>query len=385
MKKICRNLNILCSFLLMICTLSGCSENDKQSDISAANDELTTYSFTDTENLHFECEPIKQELGKLYTITNEVPSEFKDNAERENAIKKVVEYTEKFCNLKIDKAQVVADGSSYMYQEPDQIQILVSANKSFDIATRSYFDQFSKKHELGISLIGTDPSTHIIFNGKNESGKTYMIDGRSIDVKSAAEYALVWIKDNFTDMFDPAEDGFEIADTIAVKWSDGNNYSFHIRIAPTVNGVRINENGFLDLDPNPSSTVNFIRPSYIDVEMTDEKNILRAVYMFSTVMTEKKEITKIMSLSEAVKIAADGLAPNLEFTVKDVRLKYCMLSSNKTKNEPHEYHPMWCFLLNVTEGNTFYSVVTKDLFVDAIDGTMYLSDSKQMTCEVNSR
>ena len=323
----------------------------------------------------------------LYTITNEVPLEFKDKKDREEAIERVVRYAEKFCGQKIDKTQVVPDGeNSVGYYESDQVaeylHISVSANKSFNIATRSYFDLLRNNYELGININGTDPSTHIVFNGKDELEKTYTIDGNIINVKAAAEYAKQWIKDNFSDMFDP-ENGFEIDDAIAVKSSNDKYYSFHVRISPTVNGVRINENGFLDLDPNPSLTVDFIRPSYVDVEMTNEKTIIRTVSMFRTVITDKKEADEIMSLSEAVKKAADGLAPNLKYTVKDVRLKYCMHSTNKTNKEPHEYHPMWCFLLDVTDGNSFYSVITKDLFVDAIDGTMYLSDSKQMTCEIS--
>ena len=382
MKSIRINTIILCSFLLMILVFSSCSNNDNLKEISEISEEMKSYKFTDTENLHFECTPILQKLDKIYTFTSKSPSDFNDDAEREEAIQRVVKYSEKFCGQKIDKTQVVADGSSYLYEEPDQLQITVSANKSFSIATRSYFDLLRKNSELGINVNGTDQSTHIIFNGKDESGKTYIIDGKDINVKTAAEYAQKWVKDNFSDMFDPVEDGVEISDSIAVKSSDGKYYSFHVRIASTVSGVRINENGFVDPDPNPSVTTNFIRPTYIDVEMSDEKTILCTTGMFRTVKTDKNEITMILPLSEAVKKAAEGLAPNLEFNVKDVRLKYCVHSTNKTNKGPNEYRPMWCFLLEVTEGNSFYSVVTKDLFVDAIDGTIYLSDSKQMTCEI---
>lgn len=369
---------------------SGGDARDKLTNLKAVNEELKTYSFTDTGNLHFECSPVRQELGKLYIIKTEPLSGFKDNAEREQAIERVADYAEKFCGQKIDKAKVVPDSeSSVEYYEIDQgedrLHLSVSANKTFSIASRSYFDLMLKNYKLGIEYKGTDPSTHIIFGSGSELGKTYTIDGKSVDVKSAAEFALSWIKDNFSDMFDPAEDGFEIADAIADKSSDGKYYSFHVRISPTVGGVRINENGFLDLDPMSNAPIHFIRPHYIDVEMTDEKTVISTVSMFRTVLTEKKEAGNIIPLSEAVNSVAEGLAPNLKYTVRDVRLKYCMHSTNKTNNEPNEYRPMWSFLIDVYDGNSFYSVVSKDLFVDAIDGTIYINDSKKMSCEISER
>lgn len=348
--------------------------------ISDINKELGELQFGEYSNLNFLCEPPRQELNKVYTITYEVPPAFINEEARQKAKESLVSKMDSLFDVKVNINEIQLDdqnGVEYDAISPSSYGE-VWAGGTF-MFTNERFNETLKR-----SCNITDASTYTDLSKPEDANKTVKIYGKEVNIKKAAEYAEQTIRNSLMDMFNDGED-IEFADAIAViDENDDPNYLM-LRFAHTIDGVRVNENGFIDNDPIIDNEIFYIRNPYIRVMMVGENEFAEIANPYYYDILEKNEIKEMIGLADAADILSQELAQNLKYDVIDVRLKYVAVSSNKNYWEPHTLTPMWSFVFKYK--GKFQMLVSDSVaaYIDAVDGTVYYCDSSQQSLEISER
>ena len=344
--------------------------DDRKLSIGELNQQLKNYTFTDTDNFSFECDVPDQEVKSLYVIKNRTPITFGDNKESLKA--DMIRAAKNTFDVQFDTDKMITKDYRFEYQD-DHLFSEIYSGGTFVFYKEPDYDallQASGENR-------TNMESYVDLLSDDCTNENIEIQGQKVNIRKAAENALRTVNDELGSFMNPDE-RLALSDAIAVKNDEGNVSYLVIRLAHTVDGIAVNENGYIDSDPE--SEALFVRPAFISVIMTDENNIISLENRYYYDIVEKNEIKELIGLAQAVNITENGLAPEVNYKVRDVSLNYSMISCGKDDTNVREMHPMWSFILEYYETHSFDVLHTKSVYVDALDGCLYYCDSKKREC-----
>lgn len=340
-------------------------EKIKTISIDKAAEELKEYRFKTYSNLKFECAPKPLESDSLYVLKIKSPDDYENDDDRNWHIDYMANKEKELFEYEINKADIKSVIPSELeYYSQDEAHCALYPSHTFTFTDGKRFDPMLR--ESGDN--NTDINTYTDLRD-NESVK-FDIKGKEIDLKKAAEYAEDAINKNLNDILNK-EEKVKAADAICVKDENGISNYFVIRLQHTIEGVGVNENGYVA----PYSSEGYIKPSYMLAYMTAENEIVSYVNNYYYKIVDKDKVSKIIPLSTATDILSNSLAKNLNYSVKAVELKYTTVVNgkyNKKKNDDIvEMRPMWSFILFYGPAHSSQFINTTTAYVDAVTGIVY--------------
>ena len=206
-----------------------------------------------------------------------------------------------------------------------------------------------------------------LFNGGNrvkiyhidrndDLSDSYELDGTSVTIKQAADFAQDWLDKNYADL----EPDLEIAvKTIIVRQSDQGIYSFDIHASKKYNGVLLdNLVQMTDTSDESMSKMKYITQGiYMQMFKSDE---IGSLTNGNGILIPKKErsVDKIISLSSAMGFIENTFTDfNEKMEISAIDLKYTLTPLNDNKNGQSCYdagikfdsHLVWEFVMDVPE------------------------------------
>ena len=173
---------------------------------------------------------------------------------------------------------------------------------------------------------------------------------------------------------------------IAVNKTDAGKNVINIRFRQERAGLLLNDDGYLSADTSSALQVKF---TYFDISFSGNGHLMMIRNMMSFKAEEKVKTDNIISYEEAQKRLAEGLAPNLEYTVTESGLRYCCMYSQN--DEYDEFRPMWTFVLedktseeaplssddmgNLKKADPFQYYKRTMGYVDAVNGDLFYYNS----------
>ena len=333
--------------------------------VQQLNEELERYTFSDTENFHFECEPPDPTIEKLYVIKTQQPQTFDDRLDTYQAA--MSSALSELFGISPDPEKTVLYDGYYEYTSDDMYNS-VFAEGSFGIYKEPEYSALLR--ESGDNT--TDLDSYTTWKDTAAAKDTLVINGKNVSIRKAAENALKVINDHFGSFFNVGE-RLIFSDAIAVNGEDGKPNYFVIRFVHCIDGLTVNENGYIDYDP--MSENSYISPSAVSVIMSDENTILSLRNSNYYDVKQRTEIEEAIGIAQAVEIVEEGLAPGVKYEVKDVELKYVTVGKAQELYAEKEMRPMWSFVLKYYPANSSVFLNTLAVYVDAIDGSLYYCDS----------
>lgn len=234
-----------------------------------------------------------------------------------------------------------------------------------------------------------------LFNGGNrvkiyhidrddDLSDSYELDGTSVTIKQAADFAQDWLDKNYADL----EPDLEIAvKTIIVRQSDQGIYSFDIHASKKYNGVLLDDLvQMTDTSDESMSKMKYITQGiYMQMFKSDE---IGSLTNGNGILIPKKErsVDKIISLSSAMGFIENTFTDfNEKMEISAIDLKYTLTPLNDNKNGQSCYdagikfdsHLVWEFVMDVPEnempvGDEYSSAgnIQRFIYLDAESGDL---------------
>lgn len=353
-----------------LCMLTGCKSEHELQNLDSIKNELSDYSFREHENLNFMCDPPSVYVDDVYTITMN-PSNLDEISEDDRL--KLKKATESIygVNLPIDQIQD--------FQMKGDDGSLGAKHLRFEI--EGYGGESYNKQST--FMLWKDLPDQIIldfnfkdtkrFDAANFPNDVYqMIDNSELSIEDAIKQADNYIaKLNECKMFDDGE-GQVLSNVMVANTDYGAIIILHYR--QTRSGLEVDDGGSLQYDPG----VDQMRNPFFEIMFAGNEYPFNIRNMYSDGVSSIESV-RIIPLSSAESILSNSLAPNVPNDVYQVALRYCCVYQQQDVNRI--YRPMWCFVLsdscssqNIGWSQYFPRITA---YVDAIDGTVYYSDSQQ--------
>lgn len=343
-------------------------------ETTAANEELKDYRFEKYENLEFECDVPTDSIDKVYTFSIANPDgKFEDE---QFSKKLLADMASKRFSMDIKESDIINDDGALKYEyESDDGSKKIFADLFADGTFLLNDDIQLMKTRYGSEQSAAAPFIHL-WNGFDDVGEV-TLNGKAIDIKDFAKAAEGEVRRCCEGAFNEGED-IRLYDAVKVKRTDDGIEYITFRFIHVLEGLAVNEGGYAGA---PDSG-RFVFPSFVAVEMSDDKTISSVSNYFYYIIRDKKSVDKIVPLSRATELLSKQLAPYFKNKVTNVGLKYVNITEQG--KEESELRPMWCYTLDEMPGgygepsNYF---ITHNAYVDAQTGDVYLSNSKEQTFE----
>ena len=161
-----------------------------------------------------------------------------------------------------------------------------------------------------------------------------------------------------------------LANIAIVFFPETNEYSYILRYYHSIDGL------FFDDVSDANPDLDYLYGCYLDVEIRSKEKIFNISNYSYQQISDKKELSKMIPLSEAEKTLADVLAYKAEYTITECELKYVCITYMENNNP--QYRPMWAFTLKeknseryVYAGENFDKI---GFYIDAVTGDYYYVD-----------
>lgn len=359
-------------------------------------------------NITFDCAPDPYDPDKVYLLKVDRGMEYDENKDYSGLVNKVITMGKDVfgLDLKASDVEVARDKDLPVWDlktgkiDPDKKNIVTDPDAV-------YFDdlisvEFHESGE-GFSLYNSTGLTGTLYDGyfyrdiyypwSYPEDRLVMNDSSTMTIKEAVDQGEELLnKLRNIGVFDERK---EITlGKIAVKHGDGDGVIIALYYTESFDGVRFCEDGILAVNNNGARML----PSELVIEFNGSGKIFKSHSRYNFKPVEQPEKVDIMTFADAKKRLADGLAPNLTFTVRESQLVYSPIAK---ENGVEEYHPMWEFVLddpsrkrmyfsvNDNMGNNPYRSTAMDFpkktaLVDALNGDIYYIDPFQNLSEVYS-
>lgn len=386
-----KNLKLLAAALAVV--LAGCAQTPDSVRFSAEKDskernEITAIQYISSNKLS---DDIDNALDKSYTqfdlrenISVKLPEDycevdFTQISDYEENYEKIM--TRIFGKDVLDRENTVHDETgdgmvSYSFSDDDEKMYGCVGNNGFIcFAKPSAFDDlFNGGNRVKIYHIDRD----------DDLSDSYELDGTSVTIKQAADFALDWLDKNYADL----EPDLEIAvKTIIVRQSDQGIYSFDIHASKKYNGVLLDDLvQMTDTSDESMSKMKYITQGiYMQMFKSDE---IGSLTNGNGILIPKKErsVDKIISLSSAMGFIENTFTDfNEKMEISAIDLKYTLTPLNDNKNGQSCYdagikfdsHLVWEFVMDVPEnempvGDEYSSAgnIQRFIYLDAESGDL---------------
>ena len=386
-----KNLKLLAAALAVI--LAGCAQTPDSVRSSAEKDskernEITAIQYISSNELS---DDIDNALDKSYTqfdlrenISVELPEDycevdFTQISDYEENYEKIM--TRIFGKDVLDRENTVHDETgdgmvSYSFSDDDEKMYGCVGNNGFIcFAKPSAFDDlFNGGNRVKIYHIDRD----------DDLSDSYELDGTSVTINQAADFAQEWLDKNYADL----EPDLEIAvKTIIVRQSDQGIYSFDIHASKKYNGVLLDDLvQMTDTSDESMSKMKYITQGiYMQMFKSDE---IGSLTNGNGILIPKKErsVDKIISLSSAMGYIENTFTDfNEKMEISAIDLKYTLTPLNDNKNGQSCYdagikfdsHLVWEFVMDVPEnempvGDEYSSAgnIQRFIYLDAESGDL---------------
>ena len=386
-----KNLKLLAAALAVV--LAGCAQTPDSVRFSAEKDskernEITAIQYISSNKLS---DDIDNALDKSYTqfdlrenISVKLPEDycevdFTQISDYEENYEKIM--TRIFGKDVLDRENTVHDETgdgmvSYSFSDDDEKMYGCVGNNGFIcFAKPSAFDDlFNGGNRVKIYHIDRD----------DDLSDSYELDGTSVTIKQAADFALDWLDKNYADL----EPDLEIAvKTIIVRQSDQGIYSFDIHASKKYNGVLLDDLvQMTDTSDESMSKMKYITQGiYMQMFKSDE---IGSLTNGNGILIPKKErsVDKIISLSSAMGFIENTFTDfNEKMEISAIDLKYTLTPLNDNKNGQSYYdagikfdsHLVWEFVMDVPEnempvGDEYSSAgnIQRFIYLDAESGDL---------------
>lgn len=386
-----KNLKLLAAAVAVV--LAGCAQTPDSVRFSAEKDskernEITAIQYISSNKLS---DDIDNALDKSYTqfdlrenISVELPEDycevdFTQISDYEENYEKIM--TQIFGKDVLDRENTVHDETgdgmvSYSFSDDDgKMYGCVGNNGFICFAKPSAFDDlFNGGNRVKIYHIDRD----------DDLSDSYELDGTSVTIKQAADFAQDWLDKNYTDL----EPDLEIAvKTIIVRQSDQGIYSFDIHASKKYNGVLLDDLvQMTDTSDESMSKMKYITQGiYMQMFKSDE---IGSLTNGNGILIPKKEksVDKIISLSSAMGYIENTFTDfNEKMEISAIDLKYTLTPLNDNKNGQSCYdagikfdsHLVWEFVMDVPEnempvGDEYSSAgnIQRFIYLDAESGDL---------------
>ncbi|MBR1384876.1 MAG: hypothetical protein IJ555_13885 [Ruminococcus sp.] len=251
------------------------------------------------------------------------------------------------------------------------------------------FDFYDSRESVASEWPDLYIERHIYSPEVYPDSKFAMEDGSEMTVDEALAQAEKIIEKVYSNELLDRSVGLKLS-RIGVHKVDDGNYVINLRYRQIREGLPVNDDGtytFIDFDDKQ------MKFTYFDISFIGNDHPMFIRNMGSTAVESKEKLESIMSWEEAKKALADGLAPNMKFTVTEAGLRYCCITDSVSE---YDYlRPMWTFVL---EDPTFDNKTIKkeDLgnlevaspfqyyqrtmgYVDAVTGDVYYLNCSTQT------
>ena len=377
----------------MAVVLAGCAQTPDSVRFSAEKDskernEITAIQYISSNKLS---DDIDNALDKSYTqfdlrenISVKLPEDycevdFTQISDYEENYEKIM--TRIFGKDVLDRENTVHDETgdgmvSYSFSDDDEKMYGCVGNNGFIcFAKPSAFDDlFNGGNRVKIYHIDRD----------DDLSDSYELDGTSVTIKQAADFALDWLDKNYADL----EPDLEIAvKTIIVRQSDQGIYSFDIHASKKYNGVLLDDLvQMTDTSDESMSKMKYITQGiYMQMFKSDE---IGSLTNGNGILIPKKErsVDKIISLSSAMGFIENTFTDfNEKMEISAIDLKYTLTPLNDNKNGQSCYdagikfdsHLVWEFVMDVPEnempvGDEYSSAgnIQRFIYLDAESGDL---------------
>ena len=263
---------------------------------------------------------------------------------------------------------------SYSFSDDDE--------KMYGCVGNNGFICFAKPSAFDDLFNGGDRVKIYHIDRDDDLSDSYELDGTSVTIKQAADFAQEWLDKNYADL----EPDLEIAvKTIIVRQRDQGIYSFDIHASKKYNGVLLDDLvQMTDTSDESMSKMKYITQGiYMQMFKSDE---IGSLTNGNGILIPKKErsVDKIISLSSAMGFIENTFTDfNEKMEISAIDLKYTLTPLNDNKNGQSCYdagikfdsHLVWEFVMDVPEnempvGDEYSSAgnIQRFIYLDAESG-----------------
>lgn len=375
MKKVTR-ITAALTALGMAVSMASCGKKNGEVKLKDAKKELENYSFSQHDNLTFDCVPEPIAADEIYIITAKPKNGIAANESTKTELKKYVDLIFG-SDIDINELQYAF---TWTYEELENGE----PDSSID---HFYFCVDATGEPTGQLFESNHTFSAIDYREYGPSWPTYkemyfpnalpteafdMFDGSKLTIEEAKSEAEGYIK------------------LIEPLFNEGSSYQFKravsadhaekgaelaLRYEHMFYGLPVCDDGF----DSPRDNEQYVFAPYLEVRLLGKGYPCVVNNSHYDLIDTKEKVNKIIPLSKAEELASENLAPNIKETVTEASLKYVCVTEQQ--EEVHIYRPMWCFTLENYDSSFVSGELfpRKMLFVDAVSGATYYSDDKTYT------
>lgn len=339
-------------------------------------DELKGYKFGEYDNLRFECEVKNTDFDAIYEEIEIGWTGEDDTLTPDELKKKVSDFGKKVYGLDISNGEI-------LYDKDNGIEAYGRYEKDDTLIHYYYNDTFSAK-KIDNSIDISEPFSSdeeekerirpkIIKRFKPDDdyeNEVYDINGQKYALKDAVEFANKKVDDSISQFLHEKP---VLTDIGVVYFPHRNSYAYLLKYNHLIDGVLVDDVW------NPDIDNDFFRGSALNIEIYEKEQLSMISNICYYTVLNKTPAKKILSLSEAEKIAADSLAPAVSYIVTGCELKYVCITHQKPDRTV--FKPMWVFVIDECKNNDEYqsgmdAFPKMQLYIDAVNGNSMIYEKE---------
>ena len=365
---------IIAAVMLIGC--SGGTSEINEKPFPDVKEEVKDYSFSQYDNLTFDCSPQQIEADEVYIITT-------GSSDSKSADESTKQELKKYIDLLYD-TNVNTANMEYSF---DFTQQELEENK-IDSSIERFNISVDLSDNPGGSLIPSNNTFvasdyHEYEYGGDKGFKTgtlylpdelpeksfHMFDSSSMTLHEAVSQAEKYIE-KIQPLFNE-NSSYKLKRVFVEDYPD-KGAVIDLRFEHCFYGLSVNDEGF-DLMRDGEQ---FVHAPFIEVKLLGKNYLGRINNSHYDVIEQKEKVEKLISLKDAQRLASENIAPNVTGTVTEVSLEYVCVT--KQEEKVHTYRPMWCFTLDnyPPRLDSMELFPRRMIFVDAVSGTTYYSDHR---------
>ncbi|MBR6338137.1 MAG: hypothetical protein IKR76_10480 [Ruminococcus sp.] len=344
--------------------------------VQEAADELKDYTFGEYDNLRFECEVKNTDFDAIYEEIEIGWTGEDDTLTPDELKKRVSDFGKKVYGLDISNGDILYDKDNgveaYGRYEKDDTLIHYYYNDTFNAKkidnSIDISEPFSSDEEENERI---RPKIIKRFKPDDDyENEVYDINGQKYALKDAVEFANKKVDDCISQFLHEKP---VLTDIGVVYFPHRNSYAYLLKYSHLIDGVLV------DGVWNPDIDNDFFRGSALNIEIYEKDQLSMISNICYYTVLNKTPAKKILSLSEAEKIAADSLAPAVSYIVTGCELKYVCITHQKPDRTV--FKPMWVFVIDECKDNDEYqsgmdAFPKMQLYIDAVNGNSMIYEKE---------
>ena len=363
--------------LLVLFSLAGCSQSIsvETKPYDEVKKETESYSFKGNDQIEFNCAPGEIKADEVYILTMnktlKTMATQQDGQKMKNTLIKLFDIPEE--EQDDIEIKLREGGDAFVSYKDDFLYGSIYPNCSTFLINHIE----NMKAVPDYNIYTTEYSTYSYSRGDYPKEELNMADGSSLRIDKAISDADKYIGIlSDANMFDDGET-VKLSRIAVNKTENGAVLILHYNQVRF--GLTVDDGGSISGEEN----VDMMRNPFFEVIFSGDNRPCQFRNMFSDGVMTKEKADRLIGIAEAEKIFTGSLGEEMKATVLEGELRYCCIQRTDTVN--HIYRPMWCFL--ITEygdgASAFVPFPRVTVYVDAVSGKVYYSDSKQFVLEEN--